>query len=96
MNAMLSRFLLRGFHSLPSRYAILLDGASELPVLVQVYSLCEQHRPKSYGPDFWDVWSDKDADVKIAECKVGWKTIANDRRWISAQPQEQNSESSDE
>jgi uncharacterized protein len=66
------RGLLRDLPSLPSRNAILLGWASELPVLVQINSLPEKQRPKSDDPDFWGVWSGK------TERKVTWKEITDD------------------
>ena len=66
------RGLLRDLPSLPSRNAILLGWASELPVLVQINSLPEEQRPKSDDPDFWGVWSGKE------ERKVDWKRITDD------------------
>jgi hypothetical protein len=66
------RGLLRDLPSLPSRNAILLGWASELPVLVQMNHLPEIHRPKSDDPDFWAVWTGKE------ERKVDWKKIAED------------------
>lgn len=75
------RGLLRDLPSLPSRHAILLGWASELPVLVQMNSLPDSHRPKSDDPDFWAVWSGKRIDaggeVKV-ERDVDWKKIADD------------------
>lgn len=75
------RGLLRDLPSLPSRHAILLGWASELPVLVQMNSLPNSHRPKSDDPDFWAVWSGKRVDaggeVKV-ERDVDWKKIADD------------------
>lgn len=70
--------LLRDLPSLPSRHAILLGWASELPVLVKMKDLPEKHRPKSDDPDFWAVWS---GQVKR---EVNWKTIANDWQQISS------------
>ena len=69
--------LLRDLPSLPSRHAILLGWASELPILVKMKDLPENHRPKSDDPDFWAVWSGK------VERKVNWKTIADDWQQIS-------------
>jgi DNA helicase HerA-like ATPase len=66
------RGLLRDLPSLPSRHAILLGWASELPVIVQMNALPEAHRPKSDDPDFWAVWSGK------ATRTVNWKEIADD------------------
>jgi len=76
------RGLLRDLPSLPSRNAILLGWASELPVLVQMKALPEKHQPKSNDPDFWQVWSGK------AERAVNWKEIADD--WQQRQPSDCN------
>jgi len=70
------RGLLRDLPSLPSRYAILLGWASELPVLVQISSLPDDQRPKSDDPDFWDVWSGKE------KREVDWKKITDDWQQI--------------
>ncbi|WP_412705364.1 hypothetical protein [Aeromonas rivipollensis] len=76
------RGLLRDLPSLPSRHAILLGWASELPVLVQMNALPENHRPKSDDPDFWTVWSGEGLDVneqgEQQERTVNWKTVADD------------------
>ena len=65
------RGLLRELPSLPSQNAILLGWASELPVLVRMNYLKEDHRPKSDDPDYWNVWiGDKRS--------VDWKAIADD------------------
>ncbi|SEK35667.1 hypothetical protein SAMN04487787_101597 [Kosakonia sacchari] len=76
------RGLLRDLPSLPSRNAILLGWASELPVLVQMNALPEHHRPRSDDPDFWAVWSGeglpKNVDGSLQERNVDWKKIAND------------------
>lgn len=66
------RGLLRELPSLPSRNAILMGWASELPVLVQMNYLKEEHRPKSNDPDFWDVWTCK------SEGQVNWIEISKD------------------
>jgi len=92
MKDMLSRFLLRNFHSLQSRHAIVLGWASELPVLVNINSLREQHRPKSHDPDFWTVWSGKDDDGERVERKVDWKAVANDWQQINTPVQDQDLE----
>lgn len=78
------RGLLRDLPSLPSRHAILLGWASELPVLVQMNALSEQHRPKSDDPDFWAVWSGKDKEGEAVERSVDWKAITDDWQQISA------------
>lgn len=80
------RGLLRDLPSLPSRHAILLGSASELPVLVQMRALPEHHRPKSDDPDFWAVWTGQGSDGKVVERNVDWKVIAND--WQQVRPSE--------
>ena len=65
------RGLLRELPSLPSQNAILLGWASELPVLVHMNYLKEDHRPKSDDPDYWNVWIGD-------ERTVDWKAIADD------------------
>ena len=72
------RGLLRDLPSLPTRHAILLGWASELPVLVQMNVLSEHHRPKSADPDFWAVWSGQDNDGQSVERLVDWAAIANE------------------
>lgn len=75
------RGLLRDLPSLPARNAILLGWASELPVLVEMNHLPDDHRPKSDDPDFWSVWSgeglSEDEHTNLAEREVNWKTIAD-------------------
>ena len=76
------RGLLRDLPSLPSRHAILLGWASELPVLVQMNALPDGQRPKSDDPDFWAVWSGKQVDAagqdNSVERNVDWKGISDD------------------
>ena len=72
--------LMRDLPVLPSRQAILLGWASELPVLVQMRELPKEQRPQSSDPDFWDVWTrEKPRDVN-------WKTIADDWQGVSQEP----------
>lgn len=80
------RGLLRDLPSLPSRHAILLGWASELPVLVQMNALPEEHRPKSEDPDFWGVWSGKDRNGMSVVRSVNWKAIADDWQQYPTQP----------
>ena len=75
--------LLRDLPSLPSRHAILLGWASELPVIVQMSALPDEHRPKSDDPDFWAVWSGKDEHGRPIERKIDWKQVADDWQQIS-------------
>lgn len=70
------RGLLRELPSLPSRNAILLGWASELPVSVQMNYLKTEHRPQSNDPDYWDVWT------KAEERVANWKTVADE--WQNA------------
>jgi hypothetical protein len=72
------RGLLRDLPSLPSRHAVLLGWASELPVLVQMSALPEHQRPKSGDPDFWAVWSGQGSNGQPVERNVDWKKIADD------------------
>ena len=82
------RGLLRDLPSLPSRHAILLGWASELPVLVQMNALPDGQRPKSDDPDFWAVWSGKARDETGQDAAVDrgvdWKTIADDWQQMPA------------
>lgn len=75
------RGLLRDLPSLPARNAILLGWASELPVLVEMNHLPDEHRPKSDDPDFWAVWSGEglaeDENGNPIEREVDWKTITD-------------------
>lgn len=90
------RGLLRDLPSLPSRNAILLGWASELPVLVQMNALQEHHRPKSDDPDFWAVWSGKNRKNEEVERSVDWKTISDDWQQITTKPPEVATGKSDE
>ena len=76
------RGLLRDLPSLPSRHAILLGWASELPVLVQMNALPDGQRPKSEDPDFWAVWSGRQENeigaIEPIQRDVDWKSIAED------------------
>jgi len=84
------RGLLRDLPSLPSRHAILLGWASELPVLVQMNALPDGQRPKSDDPDFWAVWSGKQenekGEIEAIQREVNWKTIAHDWQQIAHVP----------
>lgn len=93
---MFSNYLLRDLPSLPSQHAILLDWASDLPVLVQMNQLPEHHRPKSDDSDFWAVWSGQDSDGETVERKVDWKAIADDWQQVKTSVYEQDSGKGDE
>lgn len=80
------RGLLRELPSLPSRNAILLGWASELPIMVRMNYLEEQYRPKSDDPEYWNVWTTSDRTVN-------WNTVAH--RWqdyIATNPYSNNEE----
>lgn len=79
------RGLLRELPALPSRNAILLGWASELPVMVRMNYLEEKYRPKSDDPEYWNVWTKSDR-------VVNWNTVAS--RWQDYA--EANSNSDDE
>ena len=89
------RGLLRDLPSLPSRHAVLLGWASELPVLVQMNDLPEHQRPKSDDPDFWAVWSGLDSKGQAVERTVDWKVVADDWQQMSASAHDQDLESND-
>lgn len=76
------RGLLRDLPSLPSRHAILMGWASELPVLVQMRALAESERPTSDDPDFWNVWSGseelEDGSYQDIQRPVDWDSISRD------------------
>ena len=79
------RGLLRDLPSLPSRHAILLGWASELPVLVQMNNLPKEQRPRSDDPDFWEVWSGKKDDGQAVERTVDWQAISADWQQTQAE-----------
>jgi uncharacterized protein len=82
------RGLLRELPSLPSQNAILLGWASELPVLVKMNDLPKSQQPHSDDPEFWNVWTRKDADGKPVERKAEWKPIADDWQGKASQAEE--------
>jgi hypothetical protein len=77
--------LLRELPSLPSQNAVLLGWASELPILVKMNDLPKSQQPRSDDPDFWDVWTGKDAEGKPVERKAHWKPVADDWQGLSSQ-----------
>ncbi|MFS0715756.1 ATP-binding protein [Arthrobacter phoenicis] len=58
--------------SLPSRQAILLGWATELPVLVEMRELAEDHRPRSSDPEFWNSW------IRQTVPNATWQQVADD------------------
>jgi hypothetical protein len=72
------RGILRELPVLPTRYAFLLGWASELPILTEIRELAKSQQPESSDPDFWAVWTGKDADGNETKREVDWKTLAED------------------
>lgn len=70
--------LLRELPSLPSQNAILLGWASELPVMVRMNDLPKDKQPQSADPDYWDVWTGKDADGNPVVREPNWRAVADD------------------
>lgn len=62
--------LLRELPSLPSRRAIMLGWAAPAPVLVEIRSLPDDHRPKSPDPEFWETWTGE------KPCVIDWNAVA--------------------
>ena len=77
------RGLLRELPSLPSRNAILLGWASELPVMVRMNYLDKNYRPESDDPEYWDVWTGEERHVE-------WRDIAAE--WQNRKPEPQTSQ----
>ena len=38
----------------------------------------EKQQPHSDDPDFWDVWTRKDADGKLVERTVDWEAVVKE------------------
>lgn len=74
------RGLLRELPSLPSRNAILLGWASELPVMVRMNYLNEHFRPKSDDPEYWNTWTENNRIVKWDEISREWQDYPNTDR----------------
>lgn len=67
------RGLLRELPSLPSRNAILLGWASELPVMVRMNYLEDKYRPKSDDPEYWNIWTQSDRTVDWQQLSDDWQ-----------------------
>lgn len=78
MKVMLSKYLFGDLSSLASRHVILLDCASELPVLVQMNAPPKHHWLESNDPDFWAVCSGKNSQGETVGLEVSWIAIADD------------------
>lgn len=84
--------LLRELPSLPSQNAILLGWASELPVLVKMNDLPQSQQPHSDDPDFWTVWTGKDAEGKPVDRKADWKNVADNWQGPAKQTDQEEKE----
>ena len=62
---------------MPSRNAILLGWASELPVMVKMNYLDEQYRPKSDDPEYWKIWTNSDRTVKWRDIAEKWQDYSD-------------------
>lgn len=67
---------------LPTRKAILLGWAAPIPVIVEMNTLEESHRPQSKDPQFWNVWTGQE------ERPIDWKNIT--AQWQGKEPSERN------
>ncbi len=72
------RGLLRELPSLPSRCAILLGWASELPVLVTMSELPRSQQPRSDDPEFWGVWVGNGEQGESLPRATNWGQVAQD------------------
>lgn len=57
--------------SLPTRKAIVLGSAVPIPTIVEIKNLTVKQRPKSDNPQFWDVWTGREAR------DLNWKPITD-------------------
>ena len=65
--------LMRELPVLPSRDAVLLGWATELPTLVRMRFLKQDMRPRSDDPGIWDSWTSReDERTDISEIAVEW------------------------
>jgi hypothetical protein len=72
------RGILRELPVLPTRHAFLLGWASELPILTHIRELPKAQQPQSDDPDFWAVWTGKDASGNAVERKIDLKALVED------------------
>jgi uncharacterized protein len=65
--------LLKELPSLPTRKAILIGIATEIPLVFDVRPLPTAQRPNSAHPDFWDVWTQqRDLDLNLDGLASDW------------------------
>ncbi|MCH9663283.1 MAG: DUF87 domain-containing protein [Gammaproteobacteria bacterium] len=69
-----SRGLLRELPSLPTGHCILMGAVSQVPTLVEIENLKNEHKPQSDDPDFWNVWTNETLRP------INWSKIADD--WV--------------
>jgi hypothetical protein len=70
--------LLEELPSLPTRHAILLGWATELPILVEMRELDSEHQPHSKDPLYWKVWTGEEPRP------IDWPTIVSS--WQGTEP----------
>ncbi|MBK5276365.1 MAG: ATP-binding protein [Desulfuromonadales bacterium] len=66
--------LLDELPNLPTRKAIMLGWATQIPVIMNVRELPDSQRPHSADPQFWDVWTRS----KKGERLMNWDKIADE------------------
>ncbi|MFA7061325.1 MAG: ATP-binding protein [Pedobacter sp.] len=66
--------LLDELPNLPTRKAIMLGWATQIPVIMNVRELPDSQRPHSADPQFWDVWTRS----KKGERPMNWDKIADE------------------
>jgi uncharacterized protein len=66
-----ARGILRELPSLPTRQAVLMGLATEIPVLLDVPELSEKQRPRSDDPKFWEVWTGTE------KREIDWDALAH-------------------
>lgn len=89
------RGLLRELPSLPSQQAILLGWAAELPIMVRMKDLNKEERPHSDDPDFWEVWSGKNAEGEPVNRTINWQDIADDWQMTNSEQSKDGADISD-
>lgn len=86
------RGILRELPVLPTRYAFLLGWASELPILTHIRELAKSQQPESDDPDFWAVWTGRNAAGEDVKREVNWKSLAEKWQQVEAASVSENSE----